>query len=72
MDRKKEKTNLPITTNSQHNSRKLQVLKSIKRRLQPRCVPVNIAKFLRTAFSIEQHWWLLLELRHFLICDTEL
>ena len=43
----------------------LEARKSIKRRLQHRCFPVNIAKFLRTAFSIEQLWWLLLELRHF-------
>ena len=41
--------------------------KSIKRRLQHRFFPVNIAKFLKTAFSIEQLWWLLLELRHFFI-----
>ena len=39
--------------------------KYIKSRLQDRCFPVNIAKFLRTAFYIEQLWWLLLELRHF-------
>ena len=47
-------------------SRKLQDLKhaSLKRRLQRKCFPVNIEKFLRTAFSIEQLWWLLLELRH--------
>ena len=43
----------------------LEARKSIKRRLQHRCFPVNIAKFLRTAFSIEQLWWLFLELRHF-------
>ena len=43
----------------------LEARKSIKRRLQYRCFPVNIAKFLRTAFSIEHLWWLLLELRHF-------
>ena len=44
--------------------------KSIKRRLQHRRFPVNIAKFLGTVFSIEHIWWLLLELRHFLVCDT--
>ena len=35
---------------------------SIKKRLQHRCVsvPVNITKFLRTAFFIEHFWWLLL------------
>ena len=42
----------------------LEPSKSIKRRRQHRCFPVNIAKFLRTAFPIEQLWWLLLELRH--------
>ena len=29
-------------------------------RLQHRCLPVNIAKFLRIAFFMEQVWWLLL------------
>ena len=48
----------------------LKARKSIKRRLQHRCFPVNIAKFLKTAFSIEHLWWLLLELRHFLVCDV--
>ena len=48
----------------------LATRKSIKRRLQHSCFPVNIAEFFRTAFSIEQLWWLLLELRHFLACDT--
>ena len=43
----------------------LEAHRSIKRSLQHRCFPVNIAKFLKTAFSIEQLWWLLLELRHF-------
>ena len=41
--------------------------KSIKRRLQHRSFPVNIGNFLRTAFSIEHIWWLLLELRHFFL-----
>ena len=44
--------------------------KSIKRRHQHRCFAVNIANFLKTAFSIEHLWWLLLELRHFLVCDV--
>ena len=48
----------------------LEPCKYIKRRLQHRCFPVNIAKFLKTAFSIEHLWWLLLELRHFLVCDV--
>ena len=43
----------------------LEARKSIKRRLQKRCVLVNIAKFLGTAFSVKHLWWLLLELRHF-------
>ena len=34
---------------------------SIKKRIQIRRFLVNIAKFLRTAFSIEQLWWLLLQ-----------
>ena len=32
----------------------------IKKRLQHRCFPVNIAKFLRTAFFIEHLPWLFL------------
>ena len=43
----------------------LEARKSINRKLQHRYFPVNIAKFLTTAFSIEQLWWLLLELRYF-------
>ena len=38
----------------------LQSCNFIKRRLQHRCFPVNIAKILRTAFFIEHLWWLLL------------
>ena len=38
----------------------LQSCDVIKRRLQLRCFPANIAKILRTAFFIEQLWWLLL------------
>ena len=34
----------------------------IKKRLQHRCFPVNIAKFLRATFFIEHLWWLLLYL----------
>ena len=45
----------------------LEARKSIKRRLQYSCFPVNIAKFLKTAFSIEHLWRLFLELRHFLV-----
>ena len=43
----------------------LEACKSIKRKLQRRYFPVNITKLLRTAFSIEHLWWLLLELRYF-------
>ena len=43
----------------------LEPCKSIKRRLQYRCFPVNIPKLLKKAFSIGQIWWLLLELRYF-------
>ena len=38
----------------------LQACKFIKKKLQQRCFPVNIAKFLRRAFFIEHFWWLLL------------
>ena len=34
--------------------------KTPKRRFQPRCFPVNIAKNLRIAFLIEHLWWLCL------------
>ena len=33
----------------------------IEKRLQHRCFPMNVAKFLRTAFFIEHLWWLLPE-----------
>ena len=33
----------------------------LKKRLWQRCFPVNFAKFLRTPFTIEHIWWLLLE-----------
>ena len=39
----------------------LQACKFIKKKLQHRCFPVNIAKFLRAAFAIEFHQWLFLE-----------
>ena len=38
----------------------LQTWNFIKRWLKYRCFPVNVVNFLRTAFSIEHHWWLLL------------
>ena len=34
----------------------------LKKGLWHRCFPVNFAKFLRTPFRTEHHWWLLLEL----------
>ena len=34
---------------------------NIKKRFHHRCFPVNIAKFVRTAFFMEHLWWLLLE-----------
>ena len=37
----------------------------IKKRLQHGCFPVNIAKFLRTAFLTEHLRWLLLYFRHY-------
>ena len=36
-----------------------QVCTFIKNRLQHRCFPVNIVKFLRATFFIEHLWWLL-------------
>ena len=38
----------------------LQACNFIKKRLKRRCFPVNIAEFLRTAFFIEHHRWLVL------------
>ena len=37
----------------------LFLINFIKKRLQRRFFPVNIAKFLKTPFSIEHFWWLL-------------
>ena len=37
----------------------------LKKRLRHRCFPVNLVKFLRTAFFIERLWWLLLKVRTF-------
>ena len=64
---------ISVLKNSIH--RKIPVLESYfkkvagiedrNRKIQHRCFPVNIAKFLTTAFSIEQLWWMLLELRYF-------
>ena len=37
-----------------------------------RCFPMNFAKFLRTPFLKEHHWWLLLKIRliHFMPLDS--
>ena len=40
---------------------KVKAYNFINKRLRHRCIPVNIAKFLRTAFFIEHLWWLLLD-----------
>ena len=37
-----------------------QTCNFIKKRFQYKCFPVNIAKFLRTTFSITNLWWLFL------------
>ena len=42
----------------------LQAATLLKRDSKRSYFPVNITKFLRTAFSIDTPWWLLLELRH--------
>ena len=42
-----------------HLSWSLKACKYIKKRLQHRCFPVNIAEFLRIAIFIEHLWWLL-------------
>ena len=47
----------------------LQAYNFIKKRLQLGCFPLNIAKFLRTAFLIEHIRWLFLNSRH--IYDEE-
>ena len=39
---------------------RLKACNFMKQRLRQGCFPVNIAKFLRTAFFIEQFWWVLL------------
>ena len=38
----------------------IQACNVIKKRLQRRCFPTTIAKFLRTALFMEHDWWLLL------------
>ena len=39
------------------------IYRKTHKRLQHRCFPVNIAKFLRPAFFMEHLWWLLLHLQ---------
>ena len=48
----------------------LKAYNLIKKRLRHRCFPVNIAKLLRTAFFIEQLWWLLLDFLQNLLKTT--
>ena len=69
-----KKVFLEISQNSQENTCtricfliKETLLKQtlLKRRLRHRCFPVNLVKFLRTAFFIERLWWLLLKVRTF-------
>ena len=43
----------------------IQACNSAKKKLQHRCFPVNIAKFLRTAFFTEHLRWLLLQIFFF-------
>ena len=61
---------IPVLESLFNNVAGLESCKSIKRRLQHSYFPVNITKFLRTAFSIEHLRWLLLKLRVFLVCDN--
>ena len=56
---------LEISQNSQENtcarvSFLIKFSTLFKKRLWHRCFPVKFAKFLRTPFFIEHHWWLLL------------
>ena len=40
--------------------RRPEACNSIKKRIWHRCFPVNFVKLLRTLFSLEKLWWLLL------------
>ena len=51
---------MPVLESLFNKSAGLQVCNFMKKRLQHRCFPVNIAKYLRTAFYIDYLWWLLL------------
>ena len=44
-----------------HLSWSLFLVRFMKKRPQPLCFPVNIAKIFRTTFFIERLWWLLLK-----------
>ena len=48
----------------------LRACNFVKKRLQLRFFPVNFVEFLRTPFSTEHHWWLLLKLRHSENCKS--
>ena len=50
----------------------VQVWNFIEKRLQHRCFPLNIAKFLRTAYLIDIIRWLLLEVEQTVIYKTVL
>ena len=54
-----------------HFLNKVSGLRPAKKRLWHRCFPVNFAKFLRTAFSLEHLWWLLLTIRIFTPNSTQ-
>ena len=43
-----------------HLCQSLFLIRLQKKILWHGCFPVNFAKFLRTAFYLEHHWWLLL------------
>ena len=47
--------------------RAVKVSKFIQNRLQHRCFPVKLVKFLRTPFPTEHLWWVLLKSRKLLI-----
>ena len=50
----------PVSESLFNNVAGFKACKFIKKRLQHRCFPVNIANILRTSFSIEYLQWLLL------------
>ena len=46
-----------------HKNHLCQSATLLKKRLWHRCFPVNFVKFLRTSFTTEHFWWLLLVFR---------